>query len=434
MYNYLFILFIACNSSMLVCKDYKAIIFIHGTFQAGCTLFNLRHALNDNFNQQTWYERTIELSRTQGFAEKSDLMLGLGLIDITQDVHAPQFSPYNIHKAAFHIVRTFNTIVQAIQPSKHTEYRYYTFGWSGLLSEKQRELSAQELYNKLKELHAYYTNEADSISFELHTHSHGAQLALYLGAIWKQKNDRHFTIERIVLSAPPLYYQKAQHAYAGLFKQVINIYSEGDTIQIMDCISTPQRRCYRTFQKTGPIPSGNTESPLIADICIAAHHDTYIFGHGSFFTLNRYHMPHNNPKKNQIIKLIKALHPLPLISFYPAFLYELIDLMCKEKPSGYHSALVDMSFEDQNIYFTLTDYHPDSKSVRRQITIACAQDIYASTQQEAIDAYHTIGYYSEFNKTIAGIKDACKTLASKKKLRRKKHILSKKNISKQARA
>lgn len=410
-----FFLFLLLTGSILPLQGvhYRIIVFIHGTIHCGLSLLSPRQAWHDAFTGSTWFERTLRFSRTNGYAEKSDLMLDLGLVEVTPLIKKDSLEAPCCHKAAIHIIRAFDRMHQAHTPEDVHERRYYTFGWSGLMSEKNREFSARQLYHELSNLRRIYTeNQTNTVSFELHAHSHGGQLVLHLAQIKKEYQDQDFIVDWAILSAVPLYYQKVKNVLSGTFNTILNIHSDGDRIQTADFITTPERRCYRRFKEVGmPLPSGNSKGPLIADVRLLNNHQHNVFGHASFFILDRYYLPSYLRNRRKIRATIDYFDPLPLIVLYPVMIPKLIAQAQETGPHGYQ--YFDINFFEQKSELKACLSHYKTSQYTSHHTYFSFPSVLETMQQEVLQAYANTSFISEFDKIKVGIKHAFTTAGKK---------------------
>lgn len=135
--------------------------------------------------------------------------------------------------------------LSVIDPKNFPEDNVYLFGWSGHLSPQIRKDSAQLLYSQLKNLAQQYTLNNQDVTFRLITHSHGGNVALNLANFF----DNDLVVAELILLACPIQTATAQLANSQLFKQVFNIHSHIDLIQVAD----PQGfyECKKVFQQDG---------------------------------------------------------------------------------------------------------------------------------------------------------------------------------------
>ncbi len=115
----------------------------------------------------------------------------------------------------------------------------YTFGWDGVLSDEHRKNQARNFLASLRTL----VNERRSAGlvqgkdFDLIvlTHSHGGNLALYM-VDWALPNESFF-IDYLINLGTPIHEKTEKNLGAPLFKNVWNVYSKNDWIQVSDFIS-----------------------------------------------------------------------------------------------------------------------------------------------------------------------------------------------------
>lgn len=106
----------------------------------------------------------------------------------------------------------------------------YSFGWSGKLSTKERELAGRELYNAIKKLSSEYQKDNITPKITLLTCSHGGNVALNLANF--DQND--FEIERLILLACPVQHRTKELIKSKIFKNKYLLYSKSDWLQIAD--------------------------------------------------------------------------------------------------------------------------------------------------------------------------------------------------------
>lgn len=125
---------------------------------------------------------------------------------------------------------------------------YYTFGWSGHLNQGRRHYWSDSLYKELiKEVRRIKKIENKNVNIILITHSHGGNVALRLVDIEK-KYKKGLKVKRLVLLGTPVQKETSQAIYSDLFEKIYNIYSRGDPVQVIDCISTKSSFSKRKFR------------------------------------------------------------------------------------------------------------------------------------------------------------------------------------------
>ena len=168
-------------------------------------------------------------------------MAGLGLhkIDI-----------YDLHKnaAAPILAACFEEISLKSGYPKTDEY--YTFGWSGLISNKLRFLEGAFLYQDLEKIFKQCQKDGFKPRVRLIGYSHGGNLALQLGAIYKTKpKNEHFYIDELWLLGTPIQVETDYLVNSPIFKEVFNFYSRADRVQTLDFFSFKRFFSKKKFSK-----------------------------------------------------------------------------------------------------------------------------------------------------------------------------------------
>ena len=88
------------------------------------------------------YSKTVEIMRNDPHFYRNQAMQGHGLQEIFLDRIEPGY-------ASGAIANLHEIIYQEFKFRKPTENRYYTYGWSGLLSDKARKRESVELFRTL---------------------------------------------------------------------------------------------------------------------------------------------------------------------------------------------------------------------------------------------------------------------------------------------
>lgn len=106
---------------------------------------------------------------------------------------------------------------------------FYFYSWEGNLTFPSRWRAAQRLYPILKQHDGPIT---------LITHSHGANVAFYVARCAELDNNHTFKIDRLIMLAPPVQEATKRYAYSPVFKEIFNIYSTADVMQVADTQGT----------------------------------------------------------------------------------------------------------------------------------------------------------------------------------------------------
>lgn len=223
-------------------KNFWITVFIHGSFslRPHLTIRNILKMLNDTIEESVYY-RSTEINRRDPFFYKNQAMSGLGLHKV--DLH----HPHN-NAAAPIIAASFEEISRSIghEPSD----QYYTFGWSGLVSNKIRYLESAFLHQDLERLIKKIQAEGFNPKIRLIGYSHGGNLALQLGALHTTKPiSQKFYIDELWLIGTPIQVETDYLINSPIFKKVYNFYSRSDSVQMLDFFSFKRFFSRKKFSK-----------------------------------------------------------------------------------------------------------------------------------------------------------------------------------------
>lgn len=111
---------------------------------------------------------------------------------------------------------------------------FYTFGWSGKLSFKARELAGHDLDLALRTLSANYEkNYGQKPRLRVVTHSHGCNVALNAADKLALGKDS-MVVEELVLLACPVQYATSSKLKSPAFRNIFGLYSTADLTQVLD--------------------------------------------------------------------------------------------------------------------------------------------------------------------------------------------------------
>lgn len=236
----LFLASIFCVLTIYSQEQVRLVIFIHGTI-------GLRHHLSVKtfFNlirdevEQTTYKQSINLVRNDPFFYQNQTMQKLGFQQITG-------IPAKHHAVA----PLFARIYEQLDPSnRKIKTVYYTFGWSGLASHKERLKAAYSFYSGFQEVITDIEKEYGVTPItEVVGYSHGATTVLLCEEVrQKLQEDPPFIIDKLMLLGTPVHKETERYICSPLFKKIFHFYSRGDNIQCLDCFSTKRFFSRRRF-------------------------------------------------------------------------------------------------------------------------------------------------------------------------------------------
>lgn len=211
-------------------KEFWITVLIHGSFslRPHLTIKNIVKMLNDTIEESIYY-RSTEINRRDPFFYKNQAMAGLGMHKI--DFH----HPHNTAAAPI-IAASFEEISKHIGNNPSDEY--YTFGWSGLVSNKLRYLESAFLHQDLERLIKKLKDEGHEPKVRLIGYSHGGNLALQLGALHTTKPiSSQFHVDELWLIGTPIQVETDYLINSPIFKRIFNFYSRADRLQTLDFFS-----------------------------------------------------------------------------------------------------------------------------------------------------------------------------------------------------
>lgn len=336
-------------------------VFIHGTFSCYLGLFSLPSVIKDTVGK-TLYKKLVESRRknSEYFVYQAMLQRGLIKIQPSYDLHVT----HGQRLSAYPLAQVFQDFSFHIAPQKENN-SFYTFGWSGLLSQSQRRIEAVRLYNALATEVAHYQHIGTQPKIRLIAHSHGGNLCLNLAAIndllslssydhvststadaatnkslasmfdylktlpnqegaadkKKLKSldhvpTMHLTIDELVLFGTPVQVETEALYFSPTFKKIYHFYSENDSVQKMDLISTKKKSERRVTHSTKQLPKARAFPQLIQGKIIVNRHrkrandnsyKKYEVSHKDLWAISWH--PGSNP-----------LAPLPVFVFTPLLL------------------------------------------------------------------------------------------------------------------
>lgn len=266
-------------------------IFVHGSFGTVLGLFSFFKVVNDAVDN-THYKRLTSSMRYDPYFYQLQPLREPGLFSFT-----PTFQPLTANEtyryAMFPIASAYKHFQEYVK--KNENEFYYTFGWSGLISQQRRRKEAIRFYNILIEEIEKYKKEGITPKVRIITHSHGGNVALNMGGVHyllshnnilpeettapeekaslsllkhmleklpSKKEAEHnlhqkkwdyyplhhdLVIDELILLGTPIQPETSYFAHYPFFKKIINVYSENDAIQGMDWVSTARSYSEQRF-------------------------------------------------------------------------------------------------------------------------------------------------------------------------------------------
>lgn len=211
-------------------------IFIHGSLglRPNFAISTLIKLLQDDISNST-YKKTVEIIRDDPVFFHNQPMQARGLHPIQEQQEW----------GAWLCTQLFDEIHKK---NFHEKNRYYTFGWSGLISPTARYDASQEFYAQLKQELERLALENMHPKIRLLCYSHGGNTALYLAHLRNTLfNNDTFIIDELILLGTPIQRETDYLICHPMFKKIYNFFSRNDRVQRMDCFSFKRFFSQRKF-------------------------------------------------------------------------------------------------------------------------------------------------------------------------------------------
>jgi hypothetical protein len=286
-------------------------VFIHGSFGSTLGLLSIPRVLDDNVRGSSYREVSRRLREDDlFFSEQPVLGRGLTRISPSFNLQATKGKKYS----AYPLIKAYDVIDEHLSPERGEQF-FYTFGWTGLMSQNSRRYEAIRLYNALVKELLRLKEQGKNPKIRLVTHSHGGNLSLNLAAIstvlslksfnHEQKfsededtdrsiramleiikglpsranmppktgqkvldyvpESKNLVIDELILFGAPIQPETQGFCSFPIFKKIFNFYSGEDFIQRFDWVSTrryfsDQRLSHERFSSS---KDGQMEFPQI---------------------------------------------------------------------------------------------------------------------------------------------------------------------------
>lgn len=201
-------------------------ILVHGIFGFGAnfcprTIFLAKY---DELEGSTYYNQ-VSLMREHTYLSTIQPTGKLGLHPVQKPTDLPDAA------YAFSVLYT-DMSNRYLGPEKNT---FYTFGWSGLISEKRRRSEARQFYRELKQLIKDRSQQGTIPKIRLIGYSHGATMFLNFANLRATEFcEDTFLIDETYLLGTPINNLVGKRLAQEPFKKVYNIYSKSDKVQPLD--------------------------------------------------------------------------------------------------------------------------------------------------------------------------------------------------------
>ena len=215
-------------------------IYVHGSVQPKITPANVVKMLRDKVGHSK-YMYTNKLKRKDPFFRQTQAMQDIGLQKINLEEESTSTAAVILANLSNAFDRTY----------KHPNYinHYYTYGWSGLVSAKCRDLEANVMWEQIeKELKNYRKNGIEP-KIRIIAFSHGPNLVLNLA--WTEKEEfikPTFCVDELICFGLPVQQETDFLVRHPMFKRIYHFYSGSDRIQNLDLFSYTRSFARRKFK------------------------------------------------------------------------------------------------------------------------------------------------------------------------------------------
>ncbi|MCK4517144.1 hypothetical protein KAT92_00070, partial [Candidatus Babeliales bacterium] len=223
-------------------------VFIHGTVMPNPSWTALgssvKHLLfKKKRKNQSAYQKYLEEVKKKGIYRRQPVNgLGLKTIDLAESVRKKE-PRYIAQQTAIFYKKVYDHVYEG----HDNPLCFYTFGWHGELRNKRRLEAAEKLYEAIVlEKQKLETETKLPVLINLVTHSHGGNVALNLEPI-EQKNKKNLKIDKLIMFGCPVQRETEGFVSSSVFKKIYHVYSKGDTIQVVDTVSTKDFFSRREF-------------------------------------------------------------------------------------------------------------------------------------------------------------------------------------------
>ncbi len=218
-------------------------IFVHGALGVGANASpHTISLMRKDAIEGSSYEANVNAIREHPYVAALSPVGKQGLHTIT---------PHNTFIDAAHVLcELYTDLALSLGGEKST---FYTYGWSGLISNKRRVPEARTFYVALRKLYEEQIKLGNSPKIRLIGYSYGPVMFLNLATIRAEEFPHDtFVIEETILLGTPITLGLHRLISAPPFKKVYNIYSRADKIQRLDAFSgyAMSHRCFK-----GTIPN-----------------------------------------------------------------------------------------------------------------------------------------------------------------------------------
>lgn len=262
-------------------------IFVHGTHGSLLSSLSLPNVFHGK-TAGTLYEHAQHHWRKNSWSYYNGLMGKPGLIEIDLDSDNRE-----CHSMAKPLLQAYDYLWRQMVDNPG-EARYLLLGWNGKLSQHDRFTEALHSYALVSDYITLLQQQGYQVVTRVFTHSHGANKILWWGGIaaclngWLPREAKQldylkrfaplikkariekclsetFRVDELIMLAAPIQEETKWLCWMPFFGKVWHVYSDNDTMQVADFISTHARKSFRRLDLHADRPMLD-ESISLADV------------------------------------------------------------------------------------------------------------------------------------------------------------------------
>lgn len=333
-------------------KETWIVVFVHGimSVQPHLNAANFLRFMADDV-QKTTYSKTVELMRQDPIFYQYQAMQGFGLVPVNTADRTPG-------NASCALANVLNRITEQCYPTKQVDPHYYTFGWSGLLSVRQRYLDSKKLFLALEKEVAAFRERGINPKVKVIGYSHGGNVVLNLGAVAQDFPNSSLSIDEAIFWGMPVQRETDSCINSPIFKKIYHFYSAGDRVQKLDFFSFRRFLSEQKFKRRHSLKLPSKLIQIQIKITRNARHTrknqdqfehTFDFTDPAVVSGNSHLLRDSSPGHAELwafgwsqthYRSTFALAPLPAISLIPFYMYILESV--EKYTSPYSPIIIDV--------------------------------------------------------------------------------------------
>lgn len=299
------------------------IVFVHGTILPVPCVDSFKAFFNNKKSEtHSWYNHYIGMLKHHSFYVQPAGTKIFERILVPRDSAGASRAEklVSIYEKAFTSHASF----------KDKELAFFMLNWDAHLHIDCRRqagyLLYHELLQELKVLQEVYGK--DNVSLIILAHSHGGNVALYLGEAeisFKKK----LVVDQLVLLGTPIQVETECLVQSPVFRSVYNIYSKSDWVQVIDVISTRgmlSGKLFETSRQLPVLPASLKQIQVRVHALSPWHGELWLFGGDASYWLSRM----------CIYRKDFPLYPFPVALFAPEIIAHAQQSRLNASPLAYN--------------------------------------------------------------------------------------------------